>query len=90
MTDTEIAELEAELRLHKEERLRLRALEMRLSRELAEAKALLAGARAVTQDSLDSNTTGFDEEFKVCSCDSCERYRSIIRRIDAFLAEVKS
>jgi hypothetical protein len=53
-------------------------------------RALLAEARIITQDSLDYNTTGFDEEFKVCSCDSCERYRSIIRRIDSFLAEVKS
>jgi hypothetical protein len=42
MTEAEIAELEAELRLHKEERLRLRALEMRLSRELNEAKSLLS------------------------------------------------
>jgi len=44
MTDAEIAEMEAELRAHKEERLRLRALEMRLSRELAEAKTLLREA----------------------------------------------
>ena len=50
-------------------------------------RTLLAEARAITQDSLESNTTGFDEEFKVCRCDSCERYRSIIRRIDAALAE---
>ena len=44
MTDTEIAEMEAELRLHKEERLRLRALEMRLSRELETTKAKLSEA----------------------------------------------
>jgi|LakMenEpi03Aug12_release.lakeMendotaPanAssembly.Ray.scaffolds.fasta_scaffold1355311_2 hypothetical protein len=44
MTDAEIAELEAELRLHKEERLRLRALEMRLSRELETTKAKLSEA----------------------------------------------
>jgi len=50
-------------------------------------RALLAEARIITQDSLDSNTTGFDEEFKVCPCNSCERYRSIIQRIDAALAE---
>jgi multidrug efflux pump subunit AcrA (membrane-fusion protein) len=50
-------------------------------------RALLAEARVITQDSLDSNTTGFDEEFKVCDCASCERYRSIIKRIDAALAE---
>ena len=44
MTDAEIEELEAELRLHKEERLRLRALEMRLSRELEVTKAKLSEA----------------------------------------------
>ena len=55
--------------------------------EIEKLRALLAEARIITQDSLDSNTTGFDEEFKVCHCDSCERYRSIIQRIDAALAE---
>lgn len=44
MTDAEIAEMEAELRLHKEDRLRLRALEMRLSRELEATKAKLSEA----------------------------------------------
>jgi len=50
MTAAEIAELEAELRLHKEERLRLRALEMRLSRELAEAKEKLSEALDFAQE----------------------------------------
>lgn len=53
--------------------------------EVEKLRALLAEARAITQDSLDSNTTGFDEQ--VCRCDACERYRSIIKRIDAALAE---
>ncbi len=44
MTDAEIAEMEAELRLHKEERLRLRALEMRLSRELEATRSKLSEA----------------------------------------------
>lgn len=55
--------------------------------EVEKLRALLAEARIITQDSLDSNTTGFDEEFKVCNCNACERYRSIIQRIDAALAE---
>jgi len=50
-------------------------------------RALLAEARAITQDSLDSNTTGFEAENEVCKCNTCERYRSIIARIDAALAE---
>ena len=50
-------------------------------------RALLAEARAITQDSLDSNTTGFEAENEVCKCNACERYRSIIARIDAALAE---
>ena len=50
-------------------------------------RALLAEARAITQDSLDSNTTGFEAENEVCKCNACERYRNIIARIDAALAE---
>lgn len=50
-------------------------------------RALLAEARVITQDSLDSNTTGFEAENEVCKCNACERYRSIIARIDAALAE---
>jgi hypothetical protein len=50
-------------------------------------RALLAEARAITQDSLDSNTTGFEAEDEVCKCNACERYRSIIARIDAAFAE---
>ena len=50
-------------------------------------RVLLAEARAITQDSLDSNTTGFEAENEVCKCNACERYRSIIARIDAALAE---
>jgi len=50
-------------------------------------RALLAEARAITQDSLDSNTTGFEAENEVCKCNACERYRSIITRIASALAE---
>jgi hypothetical protein len=50
-------------------------------------RALLAEARVITQDSLDSNTTGFEADNEVCKCTACERYRSIIARIDAALAE---
>ena len=50
-------------------------------------RALLADARAITQDSLDSNTTGFEAENEACKCNACERYRSIIARIDAALEE---
>ena len=55
--------------------------------EVEKMRALLAEARAITQDSLDSNTTGLEDVNEVCVCDSCERYRSIIQRIDAALAE---
>ncbi len=75
MTDTEIAELEAELRLHKEERLRLRALEMRLSRELDEARTLLADIQT------DQSRTAFDGYgVNLLKPD-------IIRRIKAFLGQ---
>ncbi len=55
--------------------------------DIEKLRALLAEARAITQDSLDSNTTGFEAENEVCKCNACERYRSIIARIDAALAE---
>ena len=55
--------------------------------ETEKLRALLAEARVITQDSLDSNTTGFEAENEVCKCNACERYRSIIARIDAALAE---
>jgi hypothetical protein len=50
-------------------------------------RELLAKARSVTQDSLDSNITGFDEPDYVCKCEACERYRDLIGQIDAALAE---
>jgi len=55
--------------------------------EVEKLRALLAEARAITQDSLDSNATGFEADDEVCKCNACERYRSIITRIDAALAE---
>jgi hypothetical protein len=55
--------------------------------DIEKLRALLAEARVVTQDSLESNTTGFEAEDEVCKCNACERYRSIIARIDAALAE---
>jgi len=78
MTDAEIAEMEAELRLHKEERLRLRALEMRLSRELAEAKALLKDAQPIL---LDGRPTE-----QPCDCAQCEPIDRMVQRINIFLA----
>jgi hypothetical protein len=50
-------------------------------------RTLLKEARDITQDSLDSNTAGFEDEEEVCKCNGCERYRSIIQRIDVALAE---
>lgn len=50
-------------------------------------RELLAKARSITQDSLDSNITGFDEPDYVCKCEACERYRDLIGQIDAALAE---
>lgn len=41
MTEAEIKELEVDLRLHKEDRLRLRAENLRLGKQLAEAKSML-------------------------------------------------
>lgn len=61
MTDAEIEELETELRLHKEERLRLRGIETRLTLELNKARELLreawtqlaAGAQPYSDESMD-------------------------------------
>jgi hypothetical protein len=52
-----------------------------------ELRALLNDAKVISQDALESNNTGFDDPDFVCECEACERFRSIISRIDAALAE---
>ncbi len=46
---------------------------------------LLKEAKGVVQDCLDDNNTGLDDY--PCNCEGCERYRNLIVRIDAALAE---
>lgn len=50
MTKAEIEELEADLRLHKQERLRLRGIETRLTDELKEARAMLRDVHIWIED----------------------------------------
>lgn len=52
-----------------------------------ELRALLTDAKVISQDALESNNTGFDDPDFVCDCDACDRFRGIISRIDAALAE---
>jgi hypothetical protein len=54
---------------------------------IKELRALLMEARDITQESLESNTTGFDEGEPPCECNGCERLRGLISRIDAVLME---
>ena len=55
--------------------------------ESQKLRELLKDARDITQESLESNTTGFDEGEPPCECNGCERLRGLISRIDAVLME---
>lgn len=63
------------------------AIESKLDEALAEVeklRSLLSESLVITKDSLESNKISDDEPD--CECEACERFRSIISRIEAALS----